>query len=113
WLQGPTGAVLSEDRYQVTDWLAVLGGSAPLLFGVLLTGGLLLAATLMLAVTAWRTEIRPSDAGDRSVFAWGLRLVLVALVLQVALTALLGREWLLLQPARMAALVPQWTSGAP
>jgi cytochrome d ubiquinol oxidase subunit I len=113
WLQWPTGAVLSEDRYQVTDWLDLLGGSAPVLFGVLLAGGLMLAATLMLAVTAWRTDVRPSDEGDRSVFAWGLRLVLVALVLQAVFTAQLGRELLPLQPARVAALVPQWTSGAP
>ncbi len=114
WLQWPAGAVLSEGRYQVADWLELLGGGlAPALFGVLLAGGLLLAATLMLAVTAWRTEVRPSDAGDRSVYAWGLRLVLLALVLQALLAAALGRELLPLQPARVAAVVPQWTSGPP
>jgi cytochrome d ubiquinol oxidase subunit I len=98
----------------VADWLELLGGGlAPALFGVLLCGGLLLAATLLLAVTAWRTEVRPSDAGDRSVYAWGLRLVLLALVLQALLAAALGRELLPLQPARVAAVVPQWNSGPP
>jgi len=114
WLQRPVGAVLVEGRYQVADWLGVLAdGAAPVLFGALLAGGLLLAATLMLAVTAWRTEVRPSDAGDRSVYAWGLRLVLLALVLQALLAATLGRELLPLQPARVAAVVPQWASGPP
>ncbi|CAM5193170.1 Cytochrome d ubiquinol oxidase subunit I OS=Castellaniella defragrans OX=75697 GN=HNR28_001257 PE=3 SV=1 [Castellaniella denitrificans] len=113
WLQWPAGAVLSEGRYQVADWLELLGGIAPVLFGVLLAGGLLLAATLMLAVTVWRTEVRPSDAGDRGVYAWGLWLVLLALALQALLAAALGRELLPLQPARVAAVVPQWTSGPP
>ncbi|MDY0310099.1 MAG: cytochrome ubiquinol oxidase subunit I [Castellaniella sp.] len=114
WMQWPVGATLSEGRYHVADWLELLGGGlAPVLFGVLLAGGLLLAATLMLAVTAWRTEIRPSDAGDRSVYAWGLRLVLLALVLQAVLAATLGRDLLPLQPARVASVVPQWTSGPP
>ncbi|CDM25366.1 Cytochrome d ubiquinol oxidase subunit I [Castellaniella defragrans 65Phen] len=113
WLQWPAGAVLFEGRYQVADWLELLGGIAPVLFGVLLAGGLLLAATLMLAVTAWRTEVRPSDAGDRGVYVCGLRLVLLALVLQALLAAALGRELLPLQPARVAAVVPQWTSGPP
>ncbi len=107
------GAVLSEGRYRVADWLDLLGGVAPELFGALLAGGLLLTATLMLAVTAWRTEVRPSDAGDRSVYAWGLRLVLLALVLQALLAAALGRDLLPQQPARVAAVVPQWTSGPP
>src|SRR5690606_13645966 len=114
WMQAPTGTVLAEDRYQVTDWLQLLlGGLAPLLFGLLLTGGLLLAATQMLAVTAWRTEVRPSDARDRQVYVWGLRLVLLTLLVQAVLAGVLGRELLPLQPARMAAVVPQWHSVAP
>jgi cytochrome d ubiquinol oxidase subunit I len=113
WMQSPSGAALSEDHYQVMDWLQLLGGLAPVLFGLLLAGGVLLAATLMLAVTAWRTEVRPSDAGDRHVYAWGLRLVLLALVVQTLLAGVLGRELLPLQPARVAAVVPQWQTGAP
>ncbi|MGB5806374.1 cytochrome ubiquinol oxidase subunit I [Castellaniella sp.] len=114
WLQWPAGAVMSEGRYQVADWLELLGGGvAPVLFGMLLCGGLMVAAALMLAVTAWRTEVRPSDEGDRSVYAWGLRLLLLALVLQAVLAAVLARQLLPLQPARVAAVVPQWNSGAP
>ena len=113
WMQAPAGTVLSEGRYQVTDWLQLLGGLAPVLFGLLLTGGLLLAATLMLAVTAWRTVVRPSDEGDRLVYAWGLRLLLLALVLQAALAVVLGRELMPLQPARAAAVMSQWHSGPP
>ncbi|MFV0282278.1 MAG: cytochrome ubiquinol oxidase subunit I [Castellaniella sp.] len=113
WLQWPVGAVLNEGRYQVAHWLDMLGGIAPVLFGVMLVGGLLLVATLMLAVTALRTRDRPSDAGDRIVYAWGLRLVLLSLIVQALLVAVLGRQLLPLQPARVAAVVPQWNSGPP
>ncbi|CAM5779842.1 cytochrome ubiquinol oxidase subunit I [Castellaniella caeni] len=111
WLQHPVGAVLTEDHYQVVDWLKLLGGAAPPLFGVLLSGGLLLAATLMLSLTAQRTRTRPSDAGDRTVLIGGTWLLLGAVVLQVVLAAWLGRMLLPVQPARTAAVLPQWTTG--
>ncbi|HXE18939.1 cytochrome ubiquinol oxidase subunit I [Castellaniella sp. UC4442_H9] len=113
WMQWPVGTALSENHYQIADWLALVGGAAPVLFGVLLTGGMVLAATLMLAVTAGRTDTRPSDEGDRSVYAIGLWLLVAALLLQVALAVQLGRELLPVQPARLAAVIPQWHSGPP
>ena len=113
WMQWPVGTTLTEGHYEVTDWLTVLGGAAPLVFGVLLTGGLVLAGTLMLAVTAVRTDTRPSDDGDRGVYAAGLWLVVFALVLQTVLVAQLGRTLLPVQPARAAAVIPQWQTGAP
>lgn len=111
WLQWPVGTVLADQHYQVSDWAALMGGAAPALFGVLVSGGLMLAATLMLSITAQRTRSRPSDEGDRAVFAGGARLVLAALVLQVGLAAWLGSQLLPVQPARAAAVVPQWQSG--
>jgi cytochrome d ubiquinol oxidase subunit I len=113
WMQWPVGTTLSENHYQISDWFAVMGGAAPALFGVLLTGGMVLAATLMLAVTAVRTDTRPSDEGDRSVYAVGLWLLLIALVLQAFLAARLGLELLPVQPTRLAAVIPQWRSGSP
>jgi cytochrome d ubiquinol oxidase subunit I len=113
WLQWPIGAELAEGRYHVADWLTVMTGAAPALFGVLLACGLLLAATLMLSVTAIRTRARPSDEGDRRVYGVGLWLVLGALVLQAVLAAALLRQILPVQPARLAATLPQWHSGPP
>jgi cytochrome d ubiquinol oxidase subunit I len=113
WMQWPVGTTLTEGHYEITDWVAILSGAAPLFFGVLLTGGLVLAGTLMLTVTAVRTDTRPSDEGDRGVYAAGLWLVLLALLLQTALVTRIGRELLPVQPARVAAVVPQWKSGAP
>ncbi|WP_345795698.1 cytochrome ubiquinol oxidase subunit I [Castellaniella sp. MT123] len=111
WLQWPVGARLVENHYQIQDWFALLGGAAPALFGVLASGALILAATLMLSLTAQRTRARPSDAGDRSVFAGGAWLLLVAVVAQAVLVAGLGRQLLPVQPARAAAVIPQWVTG--
>ncbi|WP_323016714.1 cytochrome ubiquinol oxidase subunit I [Castellaniella sp.] len=111
WLQWPVGATLTENHYQISSWAALLGGAAPALFGVLVSGGLMLAATLMLSITAQRTRSRPSDEGDRAIFAGGARLLLLALVLQIGLAAWLGSQLLPVQPARVAAVVPQWQSG--
>ncbi|CAM5206230.1 Cytochrome d ubiquinol oxidase subunit I OS=Castellaniella defragrans OX=75697 GN=HNR28_001257 PE=3 SV=1 [Castellaniella defragrans] len=113
WMQWPVGASLTEGHYEITDWFSVLSGVAPSLFGVLLAGGLVLAGTLMLAVTAVRTDTRPSDEGDRRVYATALWLVLIALLAQAALAAQVGRTLLPVQPARAAAVLPQWESGAP
>jgi len=113
WMQWPVGTTLVEGHYEITDWLAVLSGAAPPLFGVLLAGGLLLAGTLMLAVTAVRTDTRPSDEGDRRVYATALWLVLIALLAQAVLATQVGRALLPVQPARVAAVVPQWESGPP
>lgn len=114
WLQWPAGTVLVNKYYQIQDWVSLLGsGVAPALFGVLLTGGLMLVATLMLSVTAQRTWARPSDAGDRLVFSAAIGLLLVAVVLQAGLAFRLGQQLLPVQPARLAAVVPQWHSGPP
>lgn len=114
WLQWPVGTTFSDSHYRITDWPALLGaGAAPALFGVLVTGGLMLAATLMLSVTAQRTRARPSDEGDRSVFAGAAWLLLAVVVLQAGLAGWLGRQLLPVQPARAAAVVPQWQSGPP
>lgn len=111
WLQWPVGARLMENHYQIQDWFALLGGAAPALFGVLACGGLMLAATLMLSVVAQRTQTRPSDAGDRSVFVGGAWLLLATVVAQALLAAWLWRLLLPVQPARAAAVIPQWVSG--
>lgn len=114
WFQWPVGTLLVDGRYQVLDWGELMrAGLAPVLFGVLLTGGLLLGATLMLGVTATRTRTRPSDAGDRRVYAVGLWLALGALVVQTGLAFQLGRDLMPVQPERAAAIIPQWTTGSP
>jgi len=112
WTQVPIGASLVDGRYQVRSWLTILGGRlAPTLFGLMTVGGLMVAAALMLAVTAVRTRTRPSDEGDRGVYATGLRLLLACILVQGALAADLGRVLMPAQPARAAAVVPQWHSG--
>ncbi|MFT0533537.1 cytochrome ubiquinol oxidase subunit I [Castellaniella hirudinis] len=113
WMQWPVGAAMAEQYYRIRSWLAVLDGAAPALFGILLTGGLMLAATLMLSITAQRTRTRPSDAGDRAVYRGALVLLLLAVVVQAGLAARLGYQLLPVQPARLAAVVPQWHSGVP
>lgn len=114
WTQMPIGASLVDGRYQVRSWLPILGGRlAPTLFGLLAAGGLMVAAALMLAVTAVRTRTRPSDEGDRSVYATGLWLLLACILAQAVLVSNLGRVLLPAQPARAAAVVPQWHSTAP
>lgn len=111
WMQVPIGASLVEGRYQVRSWLPILANPpAPRLFGLMAVGGLMIAATLMLAVTAVRARLRPSDDGDRRVYATGLWLLLACVLGQAALAADLGRVLLPAQPARAAAVVPQWHS---
>lgn len=111
WLQWPVGTTLTDNHYQITSWPELLGGAAPALFGVLVSGGLMLAATLMLSITAQRTRARPSDEGDRTVYSGGAWLLLVALILQIGMAGWLGRQLLPVQPARAAAVMPQWHSG--
>lgn len=113
WLQQPVGVVLVEGRYQLEDWAALVRGVAPTLFGLLLTAGLMLASALMLAIVAWRTRVRPSDEGDRCVFAGSLRLLWVSLLLQAALAATLGHQLLPVQPGRAAAITPHWSALMP
>uniref|UniRef100_UPI0033410FFF cytochrome ubiquinol oxidase subunit I n=1 Tax=Castellaniella defragrans TaxID=75697 RepID=UPI0033410FFF len=111
WTQLPAGASLVDGRYQVDDWLPILGGRlAFTLFGLILVGGLMIAAALMLTVTAVRTRVRPSDEGDRSVYATGLWLLLAGVLAQGALAVNLGHVLLPAQPVRAAAVVPQWHS---
>ncbi|MER1967800.1 cytochrome ubiquinol oxidase subunit I [Castellaniella sp. GW247-6E4] len=111
WTQMPIGASLVDGRYQVRSWLPILGGRlAPTLFGLMAVGGLMVAAALMLAVTAVRTRTRPSDEGDRRVYATGVWLLLVCILAQAALVVNLGRVLMPAQPARAAAVVPQWHS---
>jgi cytochrome d ubiquinol oxidase subunit I len=112
WAQTPQGAVLREGRYHVQDWLAVLSTpSLPYLFALFCLGGLSIVAALMLGVTVVRTLARPSDEGDRCVYATSLWLLLAGIALQGALVVGLGQLVLPMQPARAAAIAPQWHSG--
>lgn len=113
WLQHPAGTLMSEGRYQIVSWQGLLGGLAPYLFGVLFTGGFVLAAALMLFMTAKRCHIRPSDEGDRKAYSLSLRLLMLALVFQAGTAFLLGQELLAAQPARAAASMAQWSSAEP
>ncbi len=111
WMQVPIGASMVDGRYQVRSWLAILmNRPAPRLFGLMAIGGLMLSAALMLAVTAVRSGLRPSDDGDRRVYATGLWLLLACVLGQAVLAADLGRVLVPAQPARAAAVVPQWHS---
>ncbi|MFA5665267.1 cytochrome ubiquinol oxidase subunit I [Castellaniella sp.] len=114
WLQWPVGASVDDGVWQLAGWWSLsTGGAAPTLFMLFLAGGLLLALTLMLSLTAVRTLRRPSDEGDRSVFAAGLWGLPVMIILQALWAAQLGRILLAVQPARLAAVVSQWSSGLP
>ncbi|HUH40028.1 MAG TPA: cytochrome ubiquinol oxidase subunit I, partial [Castellaniella sp.] len=113
WAQMPVGAALTDGHYQVRGWDSILlGRLAPTLFGLLAVGGLMVVGALMLAVTAVRVRARPSDESDRRVYATGLWLVVACVLAQGALALDLGRVLLPAQPARAAAIVPQW-HGAP
>lgn len=114
WTQWPVGTQAHDGSWQLSSWWSLtLEGAAPFLFGLFLAGGLLLALALMLSLTAVRTSLRPSDEGDRSVFAGSLWCLTPILLLQILLAAQLGRVLLPVQPARLAAVVPQWFSGLP
>ncbi|MBV6273032.1 cytochrome ubiquinol oxidase subunit I [Alcaligenaceae bacterium CGII-47] len=111
WAQTPQGAILVDGRYRVLSWASILSApSLPYLFALFFTGGLLMTAALMLGVTVARTVARPSDAGDRCVYATSLWLLLAGIVAQGALAAGLAQLILPLQPARAAAIAPQWHS---
>lgn len=112
WAQTPQGALLFDGRYRVQSWGMVLSSpSLPYLFALFFMGGLLIAAALMLGVTVVRTMARPSDEGDRCVYATSLWLLLASVVAQGALMIGLAQLVLPMQPARAAAIVPQWHSG--
>lgn len=112
WAQTPQGAVLLNGHYQVQSWASVLSSpSLPYLFALFFMGGLLIAAALMLGVTVVRTMARPSDEGDRCVYATSLRLMLVGVLAQGVLVIGLAQVVLPMQAARAAAIVPQWHSG--
>ncbi|MDN5844580.1 MAG: cytochrome ubiquinol oxidase subunit I [Alcaligenaceae bacterium] len=109
WAQTPRGAVLVDGQYRVQSWLQVLSTpSLPYAFALFVVGGLLIAAALMLGVTAVRTGMRPSDEGDRRVYATGLWLMLVGILVQCVLAVGLAQQVLPEQPARAAAIAPQW-----
>lgn len=113
WAQTPQGAVLMDGHYQVLSWASVLSSpSLPYLFALFFAGGLLIAAALMLGVTAVRTMARPSDEGDRCVYATSLWLMLAGIVAQGVLVVGLAQLVLPMQPARAAAIAPQWHSSA-
>ncbi|MFA5664393.1 cytochrome ubiquinol oxidase subunit I [Castellaniella sp.] len=114
WLQWPVGASLDDGVWQLSGWWSLsTEGAAPVLFMLFLAGSLLLALTLMLSLTARRTRMRPSDEGDRSVFMLGLWGLPLMIMLQVVSAAQLGRLLLVVQPARLATVVSQWSGGLP
>lgn len=113
WAQTPQGATLVDGRYRVESWAAVLSSpSLPYLFALFFVGGLLIAAALMLGVTVVRTMARPSDEGDRCVYATSLWLMLAGILVQGVLALGLAQLILPMQPARAAAVAPQWHSSS-
>lgn len=113
WAQTPQGAILTNGRYQVQSWASILSSpSLPYLFALFFVGGLLIAAALMLGVTVLRTMARPSDEGDRCVYATSLWLMLASILVQGVLALGLAQQILPMQPARAAAIAPQWHSSS-
>lgn len=113
WAQTPQGAVLMDGRYRVESWGSILSSpSLPYLFALFCVGGLLIAAALMLGVTVVRTMARPSDEGDRCVYATSVWLMLAGILIQGVLALGLVQRILPMQPARAAAIAPQWHSSS-
>lgn len=113
WMQMPSGATLVDDHYVVISWVRVMFNPfMPWLFGLFALVSMLSAAFLMLGVVAAQTLRRPVDESGRLVFKTAAVVAVVAVLLQGLIAAGAGQVAATHQPARAAATVGYWHSGA-
>ena len=113
WAQAPVGAVLIDGRYQVYEWNEVIWTPFVLWRSLgFVAGAFLLAALLLLCVTAWQSLRRPLDEGERLSFRTGVLIGACAVLLYWAAFDGNARMVARYQPAVAAAQVGHWQSAA-
>lgn len=113
WAQAPVGAALIDGRYQVYEWNEVIWTPFVLWRSLgFVAGAFLLAALLLLCVTAWQSLRRPLDEGERLSFRTGVLIGACAVLLYWAAFDGNARMVARYQPAVAAAQVGHWQSAA-
>lgn len=113
WTHTPSGAILFNGQYVVTDpWRVLFSPALPWYVGLFVGMAALMVAFLMLAVTAGQANRNPKGPSYRLVFRTALIVALAGIVMQgVAVT---GTVHLAAQhqPAKAAALAGYWETGS-
>ena len=113
WMRTPAGAVFSNGRYIVTDWFHVFfNPSFPWYAGLLLILALATASLFMQGITALQSLWRTPDDTDRAVFNFAARTAVLSLLALTLIAILAGRALAVHEPARAAAALGYWESGA-
>ncbi len=113
WMRTPTGAFFSNGQYVVSDWAAVFfNPSFPWFASLLLTLALATASLFMLGITALQSLRRPLSDADKAVFNVAAPVAAVSLAALVVVALLAGKALAEHEPARAAAAVGYWQSGA-
>lgn len=112
WMQAPSGALLLDGQYRVSDWHAVVFNPfMGWLFGLLLVTAALTVAFLMMGVEARQVLGHPLDHSERLAFRCGLFTAMGGVLLLVVVVAGYGQQVARLQPAKAAATAAYWHSG--
>lgn len=117
WMQTPAGAELGPDGvFRVVDWGAViLNPSFPYRLAHMVCASFGTSAFVVAGVSAFHLWRGQYPAASRIAFSLALWLALVLMPLQIVIGDLHGRNTLVHQPTKLAAIEGLWetTSGAP
>lgn len=112
WMHTPTGFEMRDGVAHATDWLAILfNPSMPYrLVHMLLASGLT-AAFLIAGLSAFRHLRGDTGPGNRVALKTGIGIAAVLIPLQILAGDLHGLNTLEHQPAKIAAMEANWTTG--
>ncbi|MFA5522000.1 MAG: cytochrome ubiquinol oxidase subunit I [Castellaniella sp.] len=112
WLQAPTGALMVDGRYALTNLAQVVLNPALLPHGLWLAGlSALSVAFLMMSVSCGQARRNPADVASRGVFRMGLGLAVTGLLVHSLAMLDVVRFAAEHQPAKAAATAALWESG--
>jgi len=117
WMQTPAGAVLDANGvYHPVDWFRiVLNPSFPYRLSHMVCASFVTGAFVVAGVSAYHLWRGRHLAASRAAFSMAMGLALVLVPAQIALGDLHGRNTLIYQPIKLAAIEGLWnsTQGAP
>ncbi len=112
WPLAPTGALMVDGRYVLTNLKYVVFNPALAPHGLLLLGlSALAVAFLMIAISSTQAARNPADPAPRGVFRLGLGLALAGVLVHAVAVCEMVRFVAQHQPAKAAATAALWETG--
>ncbi len=109
WMQTPSGYLIEEGVFVVTDWWEVIfNPSLPYRMAHMYVASLLTSAFLIIGVSAWRVAKKVDGPATRKVMLTGVVMAAILTPVQILIGDLHGLNTLEHQPAKIAAIEAIW-----